>query len=96
MNKVKNTAKWLRDIAQEVENDPSRWTQGECARDANGRHVIASSDEAVCWCLLGFSGRDDMYYEVTRAIKDEISTYNDDLKGHTEFVTWLRNVAENL
>jgi|ERR1051325_2659829 hypothetical protein len=33
--------------------DPSKWTQGEFARDKNGKATLVWDREAVCWCLSG-------------------------------------------
>lgn len=33
--------------------DPARWTQGDYARDANGKSVLPNSRYAVCWCSVG-------------------------------------------
>ncbi|MFA6031846.1 MAG: hypothetical protein WC889_02965, partial [Myxococcota bacterium] len=34
------------------------WTQGESARDANGKPLKQGSDHnAVCWCVLGAIGK---------------------------------------
>lgn len=34
-------------------SDPSRWTKGHFARDANGLHIDYLSKNAVCWCQFG-------------------------------------------
>lgn len=43
--------------AREILSDPARWTQGEFARDAQGRAMSAGQasacDEATCFCLIG-------------------------------------------
>jgi hypothetical protein len=38
---------------KELLSDPSRWTQGEFARDDDGYRVNIDSSTAVKWCLLG-------------------------------------------
>lgn len=38
---------------QELLTDSTKWTQGEMSLAADGRIISSSSDEAVCWCLLG-------------------------------------------
>lgn len=32
---------------------PEHWTQGTCARDAEGHMTLASSPDAVQWCAFG-------------------------------------------
>lgn len=39
--------------AKEVLKNPASWTQGTCARDADGTNVEVYSDEAVCFCIYG-------------------------------------------
>lgn len=39
--------------ARELLAEPGRWTQETAARDAAGLPVGATSDAAVCWCLIG-------------------------------------------
>ena len=39
--------------ARELISEPERWTQGEHARDLNGRRVSPGGPNAVCWCSLG-------------------------------------------
>jgi hypothetical protein len=37
----------------ELLSDKSRWTQGQSARDSEGRPVEPDSPYAVCWCVEG-------------------------------------------
>lgn len=37
----------------ELFSEPEAWTKGEYARDANGGAVMITSENAVCWCLVG-------------------------------------------
>lgn len=39
--------------ARELISVSERWTQGETARDRDGRFVLSDSKDAVCWCGLG-------------------------------------------
>jgi hypothetical protein len=39
--------------ARELISEPSRWTQGEYAKDAVGNSVTAISEYACCWCSVG-------------------------------------------
>lgn len=39
--------------ARELIGDPSRWTQGLSARNANGGFVGVRSPDAICWCVGG-------------------------------------------
>jgi hypothetical protein len=48
----------LREIAAELRQYPERWTQGEWARDANGRRPEFTDNEPVCWCVFGFCVRE--------------------------------------
>ena len=34
-------------------SDPERWTKGYAARDKKGIRVIAMSEDAVKWCMIG-------------------------------------------
>lgn len=43
--------------------DPTRWTQGANARDANGNKCEPEEPQAVCWCLVG---------AVTRVVSERI------------------------
>ncbi len=43
--------------ARALIGDKSRWTQGECARDAEGKSVFSSSAKAVCFCAAGALNR---------------------------------------
>lgn len=42
----------LKDARALIE-DPKHWTRFAPARDANGKEVFASGQDAVCWCALG-------------------------------------------
>jgi hypothetical protein len=33
--------------------DPTRWTKGANARNAEGREVVGGDDRATCWCAVG-------------------------------------------
>lgn len=39
--------------ARALIEDPSHWTQGELARDADGCLTEVLSPSAVCWCSIG-------------------------------------------
>lgn len=95
MNKIKDAAKWLRDIAQEVEDNPSRWTQGQLAKDAKGDRVLTHSKDAVCWCAEGFMWRDNKS-ECLGLIDGSIWKINDALRSANDFVKWFRSNAESL
>ena len=86
---------WLRGIAEEVENNPERWTQGDLAKDAKGNACSAYSDDAVCWCAEGFTRR-DRKESVTDVFYGVVWMTNDGLESSTEFVQWFRAVAEVL
>jgi hypothetical protein len=50
-----SVAKELRVLraARELIADPERWTQGEYARDADGKPVDDGDERAVRWCATG-------------------------------------------
>lgn len=92
---------WLLKIAQEVEDDPTRWTRNELARDANGEYVTPLNKDACAWCAIGFTHRLDC--PGGWVIKDKlksasgvrlVSYYNDSLKTSAEFCAWFRRAAE--
>jgi hypothetical protein len=45
-------------IADEIEQHPERWIQGDRARDAYGNRRDATDSDAVCWCAYGFMQRE--------------------------------------
>jgi len=49
----------LSKIADEIEADPSRWTQGPIAVDKTGEAVSCRSPKACAWCAWGFTLRED-------------------------------------
>jgi len=68
----------------ELLNGASQWTQGTCARDANGDSCSVVGKAAVCWCLLGaickcYSGQQQMAIirKVTSEVGVPVGTYND-------------------
>ena len=99
-----STRDWLLKIAQEVEDDPTRWTQGEEARDAGGLAALPWDGTACCWCAVGFINRSCEYREPylfgaigalrTACNRPLLSRHNDDLKSAAEFVAWFRRAAE--
>ena len=95
-----NTKEWLLKIAQEVEDDPTRWTRSSSARDKSGRFVSAISADAVCWCAVGFGWRDSIIGEIpidelsNAAGGKFIAEYNDSLESPEQFVSWFRKAAE--
>lgn len=68
--------------------EPSSWTKGKPARNAEGNRIAPTSDNAVCWCLLGAIYRITYYdhnlFTVICGIMNRLvnslglSTYNDD------------------
>jgi hypothetical protein len=52
-----DVAEKLAAIADEIEQHPERWTQGELARDVEGDEVPTESAEAACWCAWGWIDR---------------------------------------
>jgi hypothetical protein len=95
-------ANWFNSIADEVEKDPSRWTQGCFVRDTQGR-VLPLMDvrKGACWCISGFMERDGIdsvraAYCLNLSVSGSLAThitYNDRLKNSQEFVVWLRRAA---
>ena len=81
----------LRDIASEVKDDPTAWTQGAVARDKDGNACSSFSKEAVCWCIYGFLRREfetncnDQMLLAATALKDVVggSTLETDLDDTT-------------
>ena len=94
MNNNADAAQWLRGIALEVEENPSRWTQGELAKNSKGMPTTPSFNDAVCWCAEGFMRRDDVY--ISAKFDKVVWRTNDALSSPTEFVQWFRAVAEVL
>jgi hypothetical protein len=43
----------LRKVRHEIFTGPETWTQGQYARNAEGRHVHVESADAVCFCFAG-------------------------------------------
>jgi len=96
---------WLLKIAAEVEQYPSRWTQGANALTADGEKRF---EGAVCWCAVGFSLRDfdRLPYSISDALAratgvrvegfgQHIIEHNDhSLTNAAEFVAWFRQAAE--
>ncbi len=94
-----NASEWLLSIAEEVEADPSRWTQGAFARHSPlGCPVNTGSKDAACWCASGFMRRDDRGREEFAAIalwcQANVPTYNDNLRSYKDFVAWFRGASE--
>lgn len=96
---------WLMKIANEVEQDPSRWAQGANALTADGEKRFQG---AVFWCAVGFSLRDfdKLPYSISRVLAEaagvtvqdygiHIVDYNDcSISSANEFVSWFRRAAE--
>ena len=95
MNKNTDAAQWLRNIANEVEDNPTRWTKNCLARDAKGNQVKTFSENAVCWCAEGFIWRDKKY-DLIGLFGGIIWHTNDALESPSEFVEWFRNLANSL
>ena len=51
--------------------DPTRWTTGVAARDADGNEVALDDSTAVCWCGWGAMCR----MKVSDVIKERVVTY---------------------
>lgn len=58
--------------------DPSKWTQGAYARDAEGNKIRFRSgrDSAVCWCLQGAVQHcyddDEVAWRILKLIRSEV------------------------
>lgn len=73
--------------ARKAIEDPEHWTQGACARDAQGNEVDETSRFAASWCAVGATykalraARQDMATQLidalSRACNASISEYND-------------------
>jgi hypothetical protein len=62
-------------IADEIEQHPERWTQGAYARDKDGTDVgLDRSADAVCWCALGLTFRDEVDRTTLYAVVESIIT----------------------
>jgi hypothetical protein len=83
--------------------DPSRWTQGELARDENGRKVHPDDCRAVCWCLsgahqkvYGFSGKglNAVLIHIETHFGQTIPVWNDDIKRtYEDVIKFLRELG---
>lgn len=60
----------LQDAIDLIE-DPTRWTTGVAARDADGNEVALDDSTAVCWCGWGAMCRT----KVSDVIKERVVTY---------------------
>ena len=86
-------------------SDPTKWTQGENARNARGEATSPISEDAVCWCVLGavrycsvdamqaFDVRDALNRYTRRTRMQTPEGINDRYK-HTEVLTMLRSFLE--
>jgi hypothetical protein len=52
------------DIARELREDPTRWTQKASARDTTGYGVAPASEKACAWCLYGHIERRNAYQTI--------------------------------
>ncbi len=41
------------EMARILISDPNRWTQRASARGADGIQILATDEDAVCWCSFG-------------------------------------------
>lgn len=82
--------------------DPSKWTQGVMARDAQGNEVSPQDENAICFCLLGalekcnYEHKQHLLYRVLRVEYDEYSivSFNDSpRRTHEEVLNLLREVG---
>lgn len=72
---------------RELFSDPTKWTKGVYARDANGYKTPDISTDATCWCLVGGvnrcywdTDRVGIFNRITEALPtgfDNIATFND-------------------
>lgn len=95
---------WFLARAEEIEQHPERWTQGDSAKDAEGNPVCADDREAVCWCLAGLFCRDGMQYAdhdgIARRLLDSkkydcFADFNDAPdRTAADIVDFLRECAE--
>lgn len=110
MTTLAETAAWLRAVADEVERDPSRWTQGFPRRDACGNPCRRTEDPAS-WCAAEFAFRDSLPREqrllAWKALRAAgliptqsgpeawgVPVHNDSLATPAEFVAWFCRAAE--
>lgn len=72
-------------------NSSKKWTQKASARDSSGRKVLATSDRAVCWCLLGACHK----LGISLAYVADIGVgfrFNDSCKSFRQFRKKLRDL----
>ncbi len=72
---------------KELLSDPTKWTQGESARDEHGNKCSALEPQAVCFCLLGAMNRcypgqtfTEAYNKLAKNVPNgDIADWNDDV-----------------
>lgn len=74
-------------------NDPKRWTQGNTARDKDGKRVGPLSPKAESWCMTKaiikcypLEERDRVYSKLYKAICQVLGVKK--LKGKIGWVSW--------
>lgn len=79
------------DIAQELRDDPTRWTNGKYARNGLGQGTLVFDEAACTWCLEGHiirrSPNIQGVYAFTKAAgRSNLATWNDQPKRTVEEV----------
>lgn len=100
MTTVKQALIQVRDLV----SDPTRWTKGTFARDADGHSVSSVSDTAVCYCVSGAAYKitrgSDVFLAVMNRLlaattwHDTVGLYNDSLT-HDQMLMWLDRAIAN-
>lgn len=95
-------------IGKEVKQDPTRWTQLNFARRADGTPVTSWEPSARCWCIEGFIERDldqapdEVRGKVRKYLlasrhtlkRKTLHAYNDfELLTSSDFLSWLRRAV---
>jgi hypothetical protein len=93
-------ARRLRDLADELEKAPERWTRGQAAREESGRAAASSSPHACRWCMVGLIQRDRVmraFFFVKKLCNGSVSDFNDaDGRTVEEVIATFRRAAESL
>lgn len=67
------TTKQALESMRELLSDETKWTKGESARDANGKAVPSTSEDAASFCLIGaIHQADGAYHDVRNALVAQI------------------------
>jgi hypothetical protein len=81
--------------AKALLTDPTKWTKGNYARDAEGYAVAVDDSMAVAWCAQGalYRFRDDsmanLYLHCAVEGDSPSPDYNDSLTEHADLLAWF-------